>query len=258
MRTRYLKPGFFENEDLAALPATTRLLFAGLWLIADRKGRLRDRPARIKGELFPYDNTNVERGLKQLADTGFIERYETDGQRLIWIPTFLTHQKPYKHEPGSALPGHPDDQSPDNDEPLADQSSDNDGSMSGTNGEREGGRGNANANANGEKGTGSGGAPGGAPPPSGAAPHSLVSLPSPSPTWDYDTVRYQYERLNPEHPLDDRARKEFRGFHGENAEWLLALVNQGAGKGFGYLKRSFESCVQNNEPPSTLKATRRN
>ena len=42
-RARLLKPGFFTNEDLCELPAFGRLLFAGLWTIADREGRLEDR-----------------------------------------------------------------------------------------------------------------------------------------------------------------------------------------------------------------------
>ena len=44
MRTRLLKPGFFMNEELARLPVRARLLFAGLWCLADREGRLEDRP----------------------------------------------------------------------------------------------------------------------------------------------------------------------------------------------------------------------
>lgn len=125
MRTRYLKPGFFENEDLASLPATTRLLFAGLWLMADRDGRLRDRPARIKGELFSYENVNVERGLSQLATAGFIKRYEDgDGNKIIWIPKWKAHQRPHTHEPPSELALHPDDTGTDNVATKSDQSTD--------------------------------------------------------------------------------------------------------------------------------------
>jgi hypothetical protein len=48
-RTRQIKPGFFKNDELAELPIEARLLFAGLWTIADREGRLEDRPKKIKG-----------------------------------------------------------------------------------------------------------------------------------------------------------------------------------------------------------------
>ena len=53
-RARNIKPGFFKNEFLADLPFETRLLFIGLWTLADREGRLEDRPRKIKMELFAY------------------------------------------------------------------------------------------------------------------------------------------------------------------------------------------------------------
>jgi len=43
-RTRSIKPAFFANEHLAELSAGTRLLFIGLWTIADKNGKLEDRP----------------------------------------------------------------------------------------------------------------------------------------------------------------------------------------------------------------------
>jgi len=103
-RARLLKPSFFANEDLADIPAHGRLLFIGLWTIADREGRLEDRPKRIKAALFPYENVSVEPLLKKLADAGFIVRYEIDGQQIIQIPSFLKHQNPHHREPESLLP----------------------------------------------------------------------------------------------------------------------------------------------------------
>lgn len=54
-RARLLKPGFFSNADLSEIPAHGRLLFAGLWTLADKGGRLKDEPRWIKGQLFPYE-----------------------------------------------------------------------------------------------------------------------------------------------------------------------------------------------------------
>ena len=39
-RARILKPGFFANELLADINPYGRLLFAGLWTLADREGTL--------------------------------------------------------------------------------------------------------------------------------------------------------------------------------------------------------------------------
>ena len=38
MRARNLKPGFFKNETLAEIEPLGRLLFQGLWCMADREG----------------------------------------------------------------------------------------------------------------------------------------------------------------------------------------------------------------------------
>jgi hypothetical protein len=97
-RTRNLKPAFFKNEDLAECDPVVRLLFAGLWTLADREGRLEYRPKRIRAELFPYDNFDVAGMLDQLAARGFIRLYEVDGQKYLEIPTFLTHQHPHPSE----------------------------------------------------------------------------------------------------------------------------------------------------------------
>ena len=50
-RARNIKPGFFTNDELVELPFATRLLFIGLWTIADREGRMVDRPKKIKMEI---------------------------------------------------------------------------------------------------------------------------------------------------------------------------------------------------------------
>ena len=104
MRARLLKPGFFQNEDLADLPPLARLLFAGLWCLADREGRLEDRPRRIKAEIFPYEDVDLESLLVALADAGFIIRYTASGQRCIVICHFTRHQHVNQHEPDSVLP----------------------------------------------------------------------------------------------------------------------------------------------------------
>lgn len=103
-RSRTLKIGFFKNETLADLDWPVRLMFAGLPLMCDSEGRAEDRPRYIKAELFPYDDVDVDAGLTQLAARGFLVRYEVDGVKCLWIPTFTKHQRPHPHEPKSVLP----------------------------------------------------------------------------------------------------------------------------------------------------------
>lgn len=104
-RIRSLKIGFYENEDLAQLPYETRLLFAGLWLLADREGRLEDRPLRIKARLFPYDGAlNVDDHLTALHRANFILRYDAEGAPAIQVLGFAKHQRPKTDEQPSVIP----------------------------------------------------------------------------------------------------------------------------------------------------------
>ncbi len=103
-RTRSIKPAFFKNEILSFLPANDKLTFIGLWTLADRAGRLEDRPTRIKGELFPYFDMDVEAALCRLDQTGFIHRYESGGEKYISIVTFGKHQSPHLKEQASTIP----------------------------------------------------------------------------------------------------------------------------------------------------------
>jgi hypothetical protein len=104
-RSRTLKPAFFTNEQLAECSPLARLLFAGLWTVADRAGKLHDRPRKIKAELLPYESDpDADRWLAELAAAGLILRYEVDGERFIKIPGFEKHQNPHPKEPASEIP----------------------------------------------------------------------------------------------------------------------------------------------------------
>lgn len=103
-RSRLLKPGFFKNEHLAQLSPHTRLCFAGLWLLADRDGRLEDRPLRLKAEIFPYETLDMDALLSSLIDSGFIIRYRVDNESFLSIPKFSTHQSPHIREGASTIP----------------------------------------------------------------------------------------------------------------------------------------------------------
>jgi hypothetical protein len=103
-RARNIKPGFFTNDELVELPFSTRLLFIGLWTIADREGRMVDRPKKIKMEIFPADDVDCDQALAQLADSGFITRYQADGVKVVEIVNFAKHQAPHSTEKDSLLP----------------------------------------------------------------------------------------------------------------------------------------------------------
>lgn len=92
MRNRIIKEGFFRSYELAQLPPLARILFQGLWCMADKDGRLWDRPQQIKIECLPYDDCDVNELLGMLTTAGFILRYEAEKRACIQVVNFGKHQ----------------------------------------------------------------------------------------------------------------------------------------------------------------------
>lgn len=104
-RARNIKPGFFSNELLGAADPLLSILFAALWCLADKAGRLEDRPLRIKAFAFPYrDGIDCAALLDELARLGFITRYQVAGRALLQVVNFDAHQSPHHTEKASTLP----------------------------------------------------------------------------------------------------------------------------------------------------------
>jgi hypothetical protein len=127
-RIRYLKPEFFDDEDLGGLPPLVRIFYAGLWCWSDKEGRLQDRPKRLKADILPYDDADADQFLsilaKPKAGSGqpFIHRYESGGQRYIQIIAWDQHQKPHHTEKESTIPAPPDPKESSPQTPLEERS----------------------------------------------------------------------------------------------------------------------------------------
>jgi hypothetical protein len=104
MRIRQVKPDFWLDEKMAALTYGARLFYIGLWTQCDREGRLKDNPRRLKVALLPYDDIDCDKMLNVLVEAGCIVRYEVEGERYIWVPTFNKHQYPNSKELPSTIP----------------------------------------------------------------------------------------------------------------------------------------------------------
>ena len=105
-RARNIKPAFFDNDLLADIEPLGRLLFIGLWTIADYKGDLVYREKRIKAQLLPYDNCDVNKIMINLDKSGFIRFYSDGDSIYLNIANFSKHQNPHKNErqKGSDIP----------------------------------------------------------------------------------------------------------------------------------------------------------
>ncbi len=109
-RSRNIKPAFFTNDDLGELKPLARLLFIGLWTIADHKGCFEYKPKRLKVQLLPYDDCDIEQLVISLEKSRFISIYSVQDQQYGKVLNFSKHQNPHKNErdKGSDIPDMPD------------------------------------------------------------------------------------------------------------------------------------------------------
>jgi hypothetical protein len=93
MRTGYIKPEFFKDDELCELSPLARILFEGLCCLADDGGKLEYRTKRIKAEILPYDDCDIEELLLSL-EPKFIYR----NGNYIKIMDFAKFQNPEVEE----------------------------------------------------------------------------------------------------------------------------------------------------------------
>ena len=94
MRIRQVKPAFWSDSVIAALPAPARLFYIGLWMEADDAGWLRWDCSQIANELYGYESRkrrerDVEAFLALLVKA---ERVVVHPCGHVEIPRLTTHQ----------------------------------------------------------------------------------------------------------------------------------------------------------------------
>lgn len=73
--------------------------------MADKEGRLEDRPLKIKGEILRYrEGIDINGYLTDLQRLGFIRRYSVAGKNYIQVVNFTKHQNPHHTEKASEIP----------------------------------------------------------------------------------------------------------------------------------------------------------
>lgn len=95
-RIRTIKPEFWTDEKVGTLKRDERLLFIGLWNIADDQGVVKANPSYIKGQLFSYDedlrSTSVNTWLTSLINARMLIPFQFNGEGYFIIRTFEDHQ----------------------------------------------------------------------------------------------------------------------------------------------------------------------
>ena len=107
-RIRSVKPEFWTDPDVVALPMVARLFLIGCLNFADDYGVLRDDPARLKLQIMPADDIDASAVVDALVEARFLVRMiAPDETKVLVIRTFVAHQKIDKRAVGRW--GAPDD-----------------------------------------------------------------------------------------------------------------------------------------------------
>ena len=98
-RIRTVKPEFWLDKKIRAVSRDARLLFIGLWNLADDSGLYRADPIIIKAQLFPADDLDAKPLLRELEDQGLIRTYAANDEEYLCVFNFLKHQRIDKPSP---------------------------------------------------------------------------------------------------------------------------------------------------------------
>lgn len=94
-RKRMISPDFFSDEKVGALSPIGRLIFIGLWILAEDNGVGRANMAMLRGQILPYDDISLAEfttEFQELSKLNLINTYEVKGQSYYRIINFLKHQ----------------------------------------------------------------------------------------------------------------------------------------------------------------------
>lgn len=107
MRRRELSPEFWSDEKVWSLnDDAARLLLPGLFQLADREGRLLDRPFEIGAKIRPWAPREAVELVDKLVAGGLVLRYSVGDLNLLCLSPDLwaRHQHVHPHEMASKLP----------------------------------------------------------------------------------------------------------------------------------------------------------
>lgn len=93
-RTRLIRPEFYVDSTLAAVPVPTRYFYIGLWTLCDDAGYFENKPRQIAAALYPYDGQArrqkaTDKALAELSGIGRVKLLDCGihGQ----VPTLPKH-----------------------------------------------------------------------------------------------------------------------------------------------------------------------
>ena len=93
-RIRTIKPDFWTDGNMVKLSPFARLLYIGMWnfTMCDH-GHLADDAMKLKLQVLPMDNVDIEALLDEIMASGRVVRMEADGRSYLLVKRFEDHQK---------------------------------------------------------------------------------------------------------------------------------------------------------------------
>lgn len=82
-RKRMIDPNIWQSEDFSKLSTLAKLVFIGLFSLADDEGRGRSNPVYLKSSLFPYEegirSADIDKTLSEISSNMSVIFYSCDG-----------------------------------------------------------------------------------------------------------------------------------------------------------------------------------
>lgn len=96
-RKRMIDPNIWQSEDFSKLSTLAKLVFIGLFSLADDEGRGRSNPVYLKSNLFPYEegirSADIDKTLSEISSNMSVIFYSCDGSKYYSLYNWNTWQK---------------------------------------------------------------------------------------------------------------------------------------------------------------------
>lgn len=108
-RKRMIDPNIWQSEDFSRLSTLGKLVFIGLFSLADDDGKGRCNPVYLKSTLFPYEegirSADIDKTLSEIGSNMSVILYSCDGSSYYWLYNWHDWQKIDKPSP-SKIPNY--------------------------------------------------------------------------------------------------------------------------------------------------------
>lgn len=96
-RKRMIDPNIWQSEDFGRLSTLAKIVFIGLFSLADDEGRGRCNPVYLKSTLFPYEenirSTDIDKTLSEISSNMSIVLYSCNGSSYYSLLSWNEFQK---------------------------------------------------------------------------------------------------------------------------------------------------------------------